>query len=300
MRRVLAAATLVGMSLMAAVRPAEAEETPAEDPPACTAAPAPVSPPADGGAPIVDAPAAADGPPAAADEPAGVQAEVAVPDEHPEPAVDEPSGEQACEPEMAKVDQPAVTPDASLSAAATPTNALAAKQVPAAAVAAAVLPKSTPAAAAAAALPQHRSGCHAARTCPSDRGTYTQVGTAAVAAPARAVPRQTRDTKNCSDFQFQEDAQAEFDRDRSDPHNLDGNDNDGKACESLRSRGGGGTTTTTTRPGTSGQQMADTGSNPGPTAAAGAGLILAGTLMARSGRRRKELAAFRYEVFGGS
>ncbi|KKL55107.1 hypothetical protein LCGC14_2258700, partial [marine sediment metagenome] len=40
------------------------------------------------------------------------------------------------------------------------------------------------------------------------------------------------DTLNCSDFQYQEDAQAVLDADLSDPHRLDG-DGDGITCESL-------------------------------------------------------------------
>src|SRR5215217_3654265 len=59
-----------------------------------------------------------------------------------------------------------------------------------------------------------------------------------------------QDTLNCSDFTYQEDAQAELDRDPSDPHNLDAN-NDGIACENLPSRGNGTTTTTGTTTGTS-------------------------------------------------
>lgn len=51
---------------------------------------------------------------------------------------------------------------------------------------------------------------------------------------------------DCKDFQFQEDAQAVLDKDRSDPHGLDGNDNDGLACESLPKRGN--TTTQTITP----------------------------------------------------
>ncbi|QXV60485.1 excalibur calcium-binding domain-containing protein [Amycolatopsis sp. TNS106] len=43
---------------------------------------------------------------------------------------------------------------------------------------------------------------------------------------------------DCGNFRFQEDAQAELEKDRSDPHNLD-NDNDGIACETLRKRGTG-------------------------------------------------------------
>lgn len=39
-----------------------------------------------------------------------------------------------------------------------------------------------------------------------------------------------QDELNCDDFDSQEEAQAEFDQDPSDPHGLDG-DNDGIACE---------------------------------------------------------------------
>ena len=43
---------------------------------------------------------------------------------------------------------------------------------------------------------------------------------------------------NCTeDFDFQEDAQAVLEADPSDPNGLDGNDNDGIACEELPSRG---------------------------------------------------------------
>lgn len=41
--------------------------------------------------------------------------------------------------------------------------------------------------------------------------------------------------RNCSDFDYQEDAQAVFDEDPSDPNRLDDND-DGEACESLPRR----------------------------------------------------------------
>jgi hypothetical protein len=43
---------------------------------------------------------------------------------------------------------------------------------------------------------------------------------------------------DCADFNFQEDAQAEFDADPTDPNGLDGNDNDGIACEDLPHRDG--------------------------------------------------------------
>lgn len=58
-------------------------------------------------------------------------------------------------------------------------------------------------------------------------------------------PVSAQDVLNCDDFQFQEDAQAVYNADQSDPNGLDGNDNDGFVCESLPSRGtsGGGSTT---------------------------------------------------------
>jgi hypothetical protein len=60
-----------------------------------------------------------------------------------------------------------------------------------------------------------------------------------------------QDDLNCSDFTYQEEAQAEYNRDPSDPNNLDA-DNDGIACEDLPSGGNGTTTTTgTTTTGTS-------------------------------------------------
>ena len=51
---------------------------------------------------------------------------------------------------------------------------------------------------------------------------------------------------NCSNFTYQEDAQAEYNKDTSDPNGLDGDDNDGRACESLPSRGTSSTGSTTT------------------------------------------------------
>ncbi|GAA5126105.1 hypothetical protein [Pseudonocardia adelaidensis] len=50
------------------------------------------------------------------------------------------------------------------------------------------------------------------------------------------------DDLDCSDFDFQEEAQAVLDADRSDPHRLDGGVDgaaDGVACESLPGRGAG-------------------------------------------------------------
>lgn len=51
-----------------------------------------------------------------------------------------------------------------------------------------------------------------------------------------ACAQQPGDKCNCSDFTYQEDAQAVLNADKSDPHQLDGPNKNGKACESLSSR----------------------------------------------------------------
>lgn len=74
-------------------------------------------------------------------------------------------------------------------------------------------------------------------------GVAFAVGTAATAAAAPDL--------NCSDFEFQEDAQAVLDADPSDPNRLDGGPSgggDGIACESLRHRPVADTPPTTTPP----------------------------------------------------
>lgn len=48
--------------------------------------------------------------------------------------------------------------------------------------------------------------------------------------------RQPGDHCNCSDFEYQENAQAVLDADVSDPHRLDGTNKNGRACESLPSQ----------------------------------------------------------------
>jgi hypothetical protein len=50
-------------------------------------------------------------------------------------------------------------------------------------------------------------------------------------------PSEAQQDLDCSDFDFQEDAQEELESDRSDSNNLDA-DNDGIACETLPRRGG--------------------------------------------------------------
>jgi hypothetical protein len=65
-------------------------------------------------------------------------------------------------------------------------------------------------------------------------------------------PSEEQDLYDCQDFEFQEDAQAVYDADTSDPYGLDRPPGEsstgvrGVACEELPSRGGevsGGTTT---------------------------------------------------------
>ncbi|MEW2633000.1 excalibur calcium-binding protein [Streptomyces sp. NPDC048389] len=60
----------------------------------------------------------------------------------------------------------------------------------------------------------------------------------AVTAPLSGVAHAQRDL-DCRDFRFQEDAQAVFEQDRSDPHRLDEDPgpDDGIACEVLPRRG---------------------------------------------------------------
>jgi hypothetical protein len=53
---------------------------------------------------------------------------------------------------------------------------------------------------------------------------------------APSAPAQEGGDLDCGDFEFQEDAQAVYDQDPSDPNGLDGNDNDGIACEDLPHR----------------------------------------------------------------
>src|SRR4051812_2882259 len=66
------------------------------------------------------------------------------------------------------------------------------------------------------------------------RSTYAAAGVLFTAALYFSFPgiANAQDDQNCSDFATQQDAQAHFDQDKSDPDNLDA-DNDGIACEAL-------------------------------------------------------------------
>ncbi|TNC22357.1 excalibur calcium-binding domain-containing protein [Amycolatopsis alkalitolerans] len=87
-------------------------------------------------------------------------------------------------------------------------------------------------------------------------GTLAAAGAISLAGPVPLAFGQSGDL-NCSDFKYQEDAQAVYDADPSDPNNLDGNDNDGIACESLPHRPAQ-TTTTSSKPATTSQRPTTT------------------------------------------
>ena len=72
--------------------------------------------------------------------------------------------------------------------------------------------------------------------CESLPGAPKPTPTPASAAPTPTPVPESEDTHNCSDFDTWDEAQAFFESEGgpgSDPHNLDGNDNDGIVCESL-------------------------------------------------------------------
>lgn len=76
-------------------------------------------------------------------------------------------------------------------------------------------------------------------------------GLAFTGAASAEILTMGQNTKNCENFNYQEDAQAEFDRNSADLNGLDA-DNDGMACEGLPRRGTAGgqpaTSTTTAKP----------------------------------------------------
>lgn len=64
--------------------------------------------------------------------------------------------------------------------------------------------------------------------------TVLAAGLVGVASPALAS-----NTLNCSDFEYQEEAQAVYDQDTSDPNRLDEGGEEGVACEDLPQRPAG-------------------------------------------------------------
>ena len=115
---------------------------------------------------------------------------------------------------------------------------------------------------------------------------------------------------DCSDFAYQEDAQATFDQDRSDPHNLDG-DNDGVACQNLPRRSAAAaqvqpttsttvaTTSTTVVPTpTTAQPLADTGIEE-DAYLVGAGLVLGGLMLVAVSHRVHPSPASPWDILRG-
>ncbi|GAA4866819.1 excalibur calcium-binding domain-containing protein [Actinomycetospora straminea] len=82
-------------------------------------------------------------------------------------------------------------------------------------------------------MPAHRAPRRTRRALAAALGGLTLVS---VVGPGAGMAFAADDL-NCGDFRYQEDAQAVYDADPSDPNGLDGSDNDGRACESLPRRG---------------------------------------------------------------
>ena len=82
-------------------------------------------------------------------------------------------------------------------------------------------------------MPAHRAARRTRRFHVAALGGLTLL--AAVGPGAGAAFAAGIDNQNCSDFDYQEDAQAVYDDDTSDPNGLDG-DNDGVACQTLPHR----------------------------------------------------------------
>ena len=125
------------------------------------------------------------------------------------------------------------------------------------------------------------------------------------ASPSTVLPSislaQSTDLE-CSDFTFQEDAQDELSLDPSDPYDLDGDDNDGVACEDLPRRSSVPPTTAapsssvvvpsvtstvprTTATAAAAEGLASTGSDLSDMASTGAAMVWVGALLVVYGTR---------------
>ena len=82
-------------------------------------------------------------------------------------------------------------------------------------------------------MPAHRAARRTRRFHVAALGGLTLL---AAVGPGAGAALAAAPDKDCGDFTYQEDAQAVLDDDTSDPNRLDGNDDDGRACESLPSR----------------------------------------------------------------
>jgi hypothetical protein len=107
------------------------------------------------------------------------------------------------------------------------------------------------------------------------RRTAAGVLVTAVLTLATTGTAHAADVYNCDDFTYQEEAQAVYDQDTSDPNGLDDNDDD-VACESLPRRGSAaaptaGTGTSSGNTGTSGSSNSQVTTRPAGAVAAGDG-----------------------------
>jgi hypothetical protein len=82
-------------------------------------------------------------------------------------------------------------------------------------------------------VPAHRAARRTRRFHVAALGGLTLL---AAVGPGAGAALAAGTDKDCGDFQYQEDAQAVYDEDTTDPNGLDGNDDDGRACESLPHR----------------------------------------------------------------
>ncbi|MEU6144475.1 excalibur calcium-binding domain-containing protein [Streptomyces sp. NPDC047081] len=124
----------------------------------------------------------------------------------------------------------------------------------------------------------------------------TAVAILLTAGPA-AVTAHAKADVDCSDFTYQEDAQAEFDRFPGDPYRLD-EDNDGIACEWLPRKSSATSTASSTTAALRGVN-AGLGGSTGPAGfevAGGVGLTVVGLGLAAGHlmlRRRRRVAGLR-------
>lgn len=97
-----------------------------------------------------------------------------------------------------------------------------------------------------------------------------------VLAFAPASPAFAQDDTNCDDYATQADAQAALDADRSDPNNLDADD-DGQACEDSGLPGGAGGSAGTSTTTTGGSTTTTSGSTTTGTSTTTTGTTTTGT-----------------------
>lgn len=226
---------------------------------------------------------------------------------HGRPGRSEPPGsEHACDEVPAPSGAPASTSSTSTTSTSTTSTSTTSTSTTTTTTTAAPARTATAAPAAAPAEPALRPAAIA----PALPVEVAAVSAARPNAIAPALPMQSPDTLNCENFATQEEAQAVLDREPTDPHRLD-EDRDGLACENLpRSPTAGGATattrpattattaatTTTTRP--RNPAMATTGRSTVAPSGVATGLVLLGSLLVRSGRRRQLAQSFDSSVLG--